>query len=275
MFDLAPNGVTSANILDGQVSFADWSANGCAANQIPKWNGRAWVCAVDLDTDTNTIYSAGSGLLLSANTFSLSLGGVAESNLGTGVVTAAKIALGAVGTDRLTDGAVTATKIAPAAVTSSNVADNSLTAADLAPSSVTSSELADRSVTGAKLAAGLISVPASAFVNDQTQSGCVLISGINAANFSIASAASNCSASAAVILPNGVTVTELSCYVTDNDPGLRVASVSFGWYATGSNLFVLGQDLGSTTGVFTSPSPVALDSPRLTCLWTTYPKSMS
>jgi hypothetical protein len=46
------NSVTSAMIANGAIAFADWAQNGCTANQIPKWNGTAWACAADADTDT-------------------------------------------------------------------------------------------------------------------------------------------------------------------------------------------------------------------------------
>ena len=74
----------------------------CAANEIPKFNGSIWVCAADDDstdtnaatlcpngtflngdgscdpviTDTNTTYSAGSGLSLNGTTFSIPTGAI-------------------------------------------------------------------------------------------------------------------------------------------------------------------------------------------------------
>ncbi len=44
----------------------------CANGEVAKWNGNAWVCAPDVDTDTT--YSAGTGLALSGNVFSLNAG---------------------------------------------------------------------------------------------------------------------------------------------------------------------------------------------------------
>ena len=41
----------------------------CSNGEVAKWNGSAWVCAPDVDT--NTTYSAGSGLNLSGTTFSV------------------------------------------------------------------------------------------------------------------------------------------------------------------------------------------------------------
>lgn len=39
--------ITGDEITDGTVLFADWSQNGCASGQIPKWDGAAWSCAAD------------------------------------------------------------------------------------------------------------------------------------------------------------------------------------------------------------------------------------
>jgi hypothetical protein len=46
---------------------AQQSLPACAAGQVPKWNGSAWVCAADNDTQ----YSAGTGLDLNGTTFSI------------------------------------------------------------------------------------------------------------------------------------------------------------------------------------------------------------
>lgn len=70
---LANNSVTSAKIVDGTISFADLAQNSCGLNQIIKWNGAAWACADDIDTDTDTTYSAAAnqGLTLSGTEFGL------------------------------------------------------------------------------------------------------------------------------------------------------------------------------------------------------------
>jgi hypothetical protein len=36
----------------------------CAANEVAKWNGLAWACAVDIDTDTDTTYTGSGGITL-------------------------------------------------------------------------------------------------------------------------------------------------------------------------------------------------------------------
>jgi len=79
--DIASNAVTSSLILDGTIvandiangtlTFSKLGQNGCSPSQVISWNGSAWACANDADTDTNTTYSAGSGLSLSGTTFSI------------------------------------------------------------------------------------------------------------------------------------------------------------------------------------------------------------
>jgi len=39
--------VGSVAIADGTIQFSDIGQNGCASNQIMKWNGASWVCAAD------------------------------------------------------------------------------------------------------------------------------------------------------------------------------------------------------------------------------------
>jgi trimeric autotransporter adhesin len=90
---------------------------GCGANQVPKWSGGNWTCA----DDSNTSYTAGSGLNLAGTTFSVAPAGI----------TSAMIASAAVGSAGLADGAVTASKLAIGSVNSSNVADGSIGAADV------------------------------------------------------------------------------------------------------------------------------------------------
>ena len=43
----------------------------CSAGEVTKWNGAAWICGTDFDTDTNTTYAAGAGLTLSSTVFSI------------------------------------------------------------------------------------------------------------------------------------------------------------------------------------------------------------
>jgi hypothetical protein len=51
------NGAATLSLAGGQVL-----PQTCAGGQVPKWNGTSWTCGDDIDTDTNTTYSAGQGL---------------------------------------------------------------------------------------------------------------------------------------------------------------------------------------------------------------------
>ena len=94
---LANDAVTSTQILDGSVStadiahatilFADINQNGCANNQVMKWNGAAWACAADVDTDTNsggtvTSLTQGTGIDLTPDT----INGIGTVAINTAVV---------------------------------------------------------------------------------------------------------------------------------------------------------------------------------------------
>jgi len=50
--DIKGNSLKSGKIKDGTLLFEDFNQNGCATNQIMKWNGASWICAVDSGTDT-------------------------------------------------------------------------------------------------------------------------------------------------------------------------------------------------------------------------------
>jgi len=71
--------ITATDVADGTLTLAKLGQNGCTSNQIVKWNGSAWACAVDASAS----YSAGSGLSLASTTFSVNLatgGGLAFSS---------------------------------------------------------------------------------------------------------------------------------------------------------------------------------------------------
>ncbi|MFA6251931.1 MAG: hypothetical protein WCX74_00775 [Candidatus Paceibacterota bacterium] len=64
--------ITTAKIANGAITFGNIAQNSCANNEIIKWNGSNWAC----DTDNNNIYTAGTGLSLSSNEFSLNISGL-------------------------------------------------------------------------------------------------------------------------------------------------------------------------------------------------------
>jgi hypothetical protein len=61
--------IVAGDITNGTLTLNKLGQNGCTTNQVIKWNGSAWACAADVDTDTT--YSAGTGLSLVGTTFSL------------------------------------------------------------------------------------------------------------------------------------------------------------------------------------------------------------
>ena len=75
--DIATGAVETTEILNGTILFEDLSANSCLNGQIIEYNGSAWVCGTD--DDTNTTYSAGTGINI--------IGTVISSTLGTSVET--------------------------------------------------------------------------------------------------------------------------------------------------------------------------------------------
>jgi hypothetical protein len=111
---LSDNAVTSAKITDGTISNADINASAAIAlskiafpdatvnnGKVLKSNGTAWIAGDDSNSDTNTTYTAGSGLTLAGTTFSI----------GTGQVNSTMIADGAVATAKLADKSVAVAKV--------------------------------------------------------------------------------------------------------------------------------------------------------------------
>jgi Collagen triple helix repeat (20 copies) len=72
------NTVNLSSYLDNTDVLAGLS---CSLNQIAKWNGSAWICAADVDTDTT--YTNGTGIGLTGTTFSNT--GVLSTAAGTGL----------------------------------------------------------------------------------------------------------------------------------------------------------------------------------------------
>jgi len=61
-------GTTTINLS----SLADTLSNlSCAANEVAKYDGSAWICAPDINTDTDTTYTAGTGIILTGTTFAI------------------------------------------------------------------------------------------------------------------------------------------------------------------------------------------------------------
>lgn len=96
---LAADAVTTTKVADGAVTFAKWASNGCGLGKVPKWNGAAWICAND--DDSGALFTAGSGLTLSSNQFSVTAGGIDSTKLAAGAVTTSAILDGAINSSKL------------------------------------------------------------------------------------------------------------------------------------------------------------------------------
>ena len=144
--DLANESVSSAKIIDGTIATADIATGAVTAaklnqmsatsGQVLKWNGTAWAPAAD--TDTNTVYTAGSGIAIAVD----------------GTVTANDATTSSKGIVQLAGdlaGSATLPNIANNAVTSAKILDATVATADLANAAVTTTKLADAAVTAVKL----------------------------------------------------------------------------------------------------------------------------
>lgn len=100
------------------------------------WSGITGMPAGFADgVDNDTTYTAGAGLQLSGNTFSIANGGVVSAMLADGSVVTSKLADGAVTGAKLASGAVTTAKIGDVQVTDAKIASVSWSKVTGAPSS--------------------------------------------------------------------------------------------------------------------------------------------
>ena len=197
--DLANNSVTSAKIADGTIALADLGQNGCAGNQILKWNGAAWGCAADADTDTT--YTAGTGLTLAGTQFAINSALVARKDSAAG--------------NQLFDGGTL----------SLDYANNRVGVGFTAPTVPLDVNGTARAFSFALASAqnGKLYVPGSALVPEPGDpwatttdgAGYILPGGLGAVAV----------LSSAMDLPQGATVTSLTCDYYDNDPGTAQLTV--------------------------------------------------
>jgi len=116
----ANSNATTVARIQGRTVSAAAPTNG----QVLKWDGTTWAPAAD--DNTNNIYTAGTGLTLTGNVFSLT----PHTGDVTGT-TALTIANAAVNTAKLADNAVTSVKIADGTIATADVANSAITYAKL------------------------------------------------------------------------------------------------------------------------------------------------
>jgi hypothetical protein len=140
--------VTGTDLASATILFSNIAQNGCSGNQIMKWNGSAWACAADVDTDTDaqnlfqTINAdngtdpvadsatdtlnlvSGSGVTITGDSTTDTL--TIAATLGTSI-TSAEIVDGEIVSADIADGTITGTDIAAGTVANSNLVNSSLT----------------------------------------------------------------------------------------------------------------------------------------------------
>ena len=145
--------IDNSEITDGTITFADIGANSCSNNQIFKFNGTAWFCGTDIDTDTVLNEAQVEAYIFDVDN--------------TGTLSSGTLALGSLSyTGTLSD-----TNIADALTVSAggSVADGALSAnVTKLGSSIESSEITDGTVIGTDIASATI------LFNNIAQNGCGL-----------------------------------------------------------------------------------------------------
>lgn len=147
------------------------SAPTCSGTTKLQWNGTAFICSTDVDTDAQTL-STGTSAPNANNTTTTTInisGGnsiafVDRDTLytaGTGItISGANVINSTLGTDinssEIVDGTITNTDLASNSVNSSNIVDSSVNSADIADGTVTGTDIASNSVTSSNITDGTI-----------------------------------------------------------------------------------------------------------------------
>jgi hypothetical protein len=148
--------IDSSEITDGTIVFADLASNSCTTNDVFKFNGSAWYCGSDVDTDTTLseaqveayIFDADNIGTLSSGTLaldSLSYSGTLDDtnvNDALTISSSGSVADGALSTNvsllgnsiessEITNGTITGTDLASATILFSNIAQNGCGSGDI------------------------------------------------------------------------------------------------------------------------------------------------
>ncbi|HBY73917.1 MAG TPA: hypothetical protein DEG44_04485 [Candidatus Kerfeldbacteria bacterium] len=147
-------GVVNIDFADSDITTLDTTTltggsiyYNVADTKLYLWTGTAWVDLSAVDTDTNTTYTAGSGLTLTDTVFAATLGTTIESS----EITDDTIAAADIATD-----AITTAELLDSTVASADIAADTIVAADIATSAVTTTEILDDSISAADIASDTI-----------------------------------------------------------------------------------------------------------------------
>ncbi|QQS65078.1 hypothetical protein IPO96_00760 [Candidatus Saccharibacteria bacterium] len=139
--------VSSADIANGTITFADIASNSCNNGEVIKFNGTAWYCGTDADSDTVLTEAQVEAYIFDAdNTGTLSSGTLALGSLSyTGQLTDTNIsdALTISSSGSVADGALSAnvTKLGQT-IESSEITDGTVIGTDIASSTILFSNIA-------------------------------------------------------------------------------------------------------------------------------------
>ena len=228
---LAPGAVSaSAQLADSVITLAKFGQSGCAANQVPKWNGAAWACAADV----------GSAYL--ADEASLHLSGGAFSALPSSVTLQGNSFNGASQLLRLTPGGALPALNGAALLSVSSVAVNSVR--DEAIVSVSGSKVAGNisgaagSVANGVYTTGAYSDPlwitalSTAKINLSTVTAAL---DLKADASAVAAALAGKLSNTATVPPGLVDLSSVTAALAGKlDTGAQAASVANGVYTTGA-----------------------------------------
>lgn len=221
-------GLNAGNIASGILGLARGGTgadtSGATSGQVLKFNGSTWAPGTDIDT--NTTYTAGSGLALAGTVFSVPVGGITSTMILDGAVVGGDLAPSTVGSGQLASDAISLSKVTGGAA--SIIATNMGIGA-------TPSASAKLNVGGALITTGnatiggtvttdavvlpatarMYSVPMIAFLpwDGSTGTGLITVDDVHIEYSSTTGA--DKTLYAGVNLPNGATVTGLYMHVED------------------------------------------------------------